>query len=95
MYKTHPDYNKGKWKEKDMNAKLTIRLDEEIIRRMKKYAGSRHISLSKFTEMLFKKILDENEQENENLTPIVKKYSGIIRNSAIHDKDEVIKEASH
>lgn len=39
-----------------MDAKITLSFDEAVIRRAKKFAEARHISLSRLTEFLYEKI---------------------------------------
>ncbi|NQT24759.1 hypothetical protein HQ585_05350 [candidate division KSB1 bacterium] len=72
-----------------MNTKLTLRLDEEVIGRIKKYAGKEQLSLSKFTEKIFRQILDSSEDNTQHLTPIVKKYKGILKDDIINDREEL------
>lgn len=73
-----------------MNTKLTLRLDEDIIIRMKNYTGRQQISLSKFTENIFKQILNSTEEDTQNLSPIVKKYKGILKASNLNDSENLI-----
>lgn len=63
-----------------MDTKLTLRLDKEIIDRIKIYASKQHKSLSALTEDLYKiyMLKDENRDELELITPIARKYKGII-----------------
>jgi hypothetical protein len=73
-----------------MNTKLTLRLDEDVIIRMKNFAGRQQLSLSKFTENLFRQILDNSEDNMQNLSPIVKKYRGILRKTNADDSDNLV-----
>ncbi|MFO7889114.1 MAG: DUF6364 family protein [bacterium] len=72
-----------------MNKKLTLRLNEEVISRMKNYTNKHHISLSKFTESIFKQILETSEENSQDLTPIVQKYKGVLRNNKIDEIDDL------
>ena len=72
-----------------MNTKLTLRLDEDVISRIKNYAGKEQMSLSKFTEKVFRQILDSSEDSTQHLTPIVKKYKGVLKNKDVDDIDEL------
>ena len=72
-----------------MNTKLTLRLDEDVIIRIKNYALKRHISLSKFTENMFRHILDASDDNTQYLTPIVSKYKGIVKDHTIKETDEL------
>ena len=73
-----------------MNTKLTLRLDEDVIVRIKNRAGKEKISLSKFTERIFRQILDSTEDNTQHLTPIVKKYKGIFNNDINDETEELI-----
>lgn len=72
-----------------MNTKLTLRLDQDIINRMKNYTNKHQVSLSKFTESIFIQILENSEESSQNLTPIVRKYKGVLRNDNIDEIDEL------
>ena len=72
-----------------MNTKLTLRLDDNIINRIKLFSAKKNLSLSKFTENLFKKILDTQNSEYYELSPITKKYKGILKNIIIDEKADI------
>lgn len=72
-----------------MNVKLTLRLDESVIARIKNYAANRHLSLSRLTENLFRQILASEDQNTNELSPIVKKYKGILRTRIQNERDEI------
>lgn len=65
-----------------MDTKLTLRLDEDVIVRIKNYANKERQSVSKLTEKLFRQVLETSESNHENLSPIVKKYRGIISDNS-------------
>ncbi len=73
-----------------MNTKLTLRLNEDIINRIKNYAANHHLSLSKFTENLFRQILESSEDQTQDLTPIVRKYKGIVKTKLKDEKEELL-----
>jgi hypothetical protein len=73
-----------------MNKKLTLRLDEDIIIRIKNYAVKHQFSVSKLTENIFRKILDSTEDYSQDLTPIVKKYKGIVRDKELKEDEYLI-----
>ena len=60
-----------------MNTKLTIKLNEDIISRAKRYAKHRKTSLSKMIESYLDSITKPNSKKIE-ITPLVKSLSGII-----------------
>lgn len=70
-----------------MDTKLTLRLDEDVIVRIKNYANKERQSVSKLTEKLFRQILETSEGNHENLSPIVKKYRGIISDNSRESVD--------
>jgi predicted transcriptional regulator len=66
-----------------MDTKLTLRLDKEIIERIKILASKQHKSLSALTEELYKSFLLRRGEEidSEISSPIAKKYKGIINST--------------
>lgn len=66
-----------------MNTKLTLRMEKEIIEQIKMYAMEHDKSVSSLTETLYKSILLKENEEDAELTPIAKKYKGIIRNNDV------------
>ena len=66
-----------------MDTKLTLRLDKEIIERIKIYASKQQKSLSALTVELYKSFLmrSNDDSESEIRSPIAKKYKGIISNT--------------
>jgi len=72
-----------------MNKKLTLRLNENVIIRIKNYTNKKQISLSKFTESIFRQILEASGENLNNLSPIVKKYKGILNNNNIDEINEL------
>lgn len=61
-----------------MDAKLTIRLNENVISRAKNYAKKRKTSLSKMIEN-YLDIVSKPESEESEFTPLVKSLSGVIK----------------
>lgn len=59
-----------------MNTKLTLTLEESVIRQAKKYAGKRKRSLSDLIENYLKALTSEEGKDEEELTPIVKLLKG-------------------
>lgn len=66
-----------------MNTKLTLRMEKEIIEQIKMYAMEHDKSVSSLTETLYKSILIKENEEDAELTPIAKKYKGIIKNDDV------------
>ena len=66
-----------------MNTKLTLRMEKEIIEQIKMYAMEHNKSVSSLTETIYKSILIKENEEDAELTPIAKKYKGIIKNDEV------------
>lgn len=62
-------------------------MDDYVINKIKKFSGKHNISISKLAETLFTTIVrHENDLEN-NLSPITKKYKGIISGDNFSEDD--------
>ena len=51
-----------------MNSKLTLRLDEKAISKIKLFSEKHHISVSKLTEKLFFDLIEKEEEIGKNST---------------------------
>jgi superfamily I DNA/RNA helicase len=60
-----------------MDAKLTLKLERNIIEKAKKYARSQQTSVSQLVENYLQKIT-EPAKGKKKITPLVKSLSGII-----------------
>jgi hypothetical protein len=60
-----------------MNTKLTIKLDDDVISRAKRYAHHRKTSLSKMIESYLDSVTKPDFDDIE-ITPLVKSLSGVI-----------------
>jgi len=63
-----------------MDTKLTLSMDEKVIQSAKKYARDNHTSLSKMVEN-FLAMLASKAKSEEEISPLVKSLSGIIKQS--------------
>lgn len=70
-----------------MNTKLTLSLSKTVIHSAKKYARKENISLSQLAEDYFSKLSADSKQTPE-ISPLVKKLSGVIKNSSSNHKNE-------
>lgn len=61
-----------------MDTKLTIKLDNDVIYRAKRYAQHRKTSLSKMIESFLDSVT-KNEPDDIEITPLVKSLSGVIK----------------
>ncbi|WP_411821948.1 DUF6364 family protein [Leptospira sp. 'Mane'] len=62
-----------------MNTKLTLSLDDKIIKKAKEFAKQRNKSLSKLIEDYLDGISSTKTSDQEELPPITKKLAGILK----------------
>ena len=67
-----------------MDTKLTIKLDNGVITRAKRYAQHRKTSLSRLIESYLDSVT-KNESDDIEITPLVKSLSGVIKLSNDYD----------
>ena len=60
-----------------MDAKLTIKLDDDVITRAKQYAKNRKTSISKMVESYLDSVT-KPDSKKIRITPLVKSLSGVI-----------------
>ena len=60
-----------------METKLTLKLDQEVIKSAKEYADTNHKSLSKLVEEFFRNLVYENNAPGK-YPPLIEKLSGVI-----------------
>lgn len=65
-----------------MESKLTLKINEEVIKLAKDYAKDNNTSLSKMTENYFKTIIKKEESNQPKITGVVAELAGILK-----DKD--------
>ena len=61
-----------------MDTKLTIKLDNDVISRAKRYAKHRRTSLSRMIKSFLDSVT-QNEADDIEITPLVKSLSGVIK----------------
>ncbi len=71
-----------------METKLTLRMSEEIIERVKLYAHAHDRSLSGLTEDLYRQLLSEEESDDGRLSATVRKYRGILKGKKIDETED-------
>ncbi|MCH9650327.1 MAG: antitoxin [Deltaproteobacteria bacterium] len=69
-----------------MNTKLTLRLDEDIIRRAKEYSKEVGKPVSRLVEDYFRVVTSPNLPQ-EDLPPLVKSLRGCIEGSGVDEED--------
>jgi len=61
-----------------METKLTLRLNDNVIKRAKIYAGNHKVSLSKMIESYLDSVTQQKEDKKTSITPLVESLSGVI-----------------
>jgi hypothetical protein len=75
-----------------MTTKLTLTLDDKVIRRAKRYARAKGRSVSDLVESYFKSLTELNSEPSEELTPSVKSLMGSFRAPANFDYKKILRE---
>ena len=70
-----------------MQTKLTLRLDEDLIREAKTIAERKGQSLSKIVANFFQSLREKPVETKSKLTPIVKSLKGALRGTKLDLKD--------
>jgi hypothetical protein len=73
-----------------MDTKLTLKLNESVIEQAKLYAKSKNTSLSQLIETYLSLMVNPKDS-NEEVTPLVKSLSGVIKLPKHHDSDKSYK----
>ena len=70
-----------------MNSKLTLRLDDDLIKSAKEYSAQTGKSVSRIVSDLFELIKNENFKKKYPLTPTVKSLKGVLKGKKIGEND--------
>jgi ribosomal protein S17E len=62
-----------------MDTKLTLKLNQSVIEKAKFYAKSKKTSVSKLIENYLQSITENSSNNKQDITPVVKSLSGIIK----------------
>ena len=62
----------------DMETKLTLKLNKEVIEKAKAYAKTQNLSLSKLIETYLNRVVSV-ETDDQEISPLVRSLSGVIR----------------
>lgn len=73
-----------------MDAKLTLKLDNSVIEQAKNYARSKNTSLSQLIESYLDGLV--SPKRDEDITPLVKSLSGVVKLPKGHDSRKSYKE---
>lgn len=74
-----------------MNTKLTLTIEQELIKKAKDYAKQKNRSLSDIIENYLKILTKEEKKESSKLSPIVKSLKGSFKMPADFDYKEELK----
>jgi len=70
-----------------MGSKLTLRIDETLIKAAKEYSAKKGKSVSRLVADFFQVIRNEKIKEKRELTPTVKSLKGILKGKEISEND--------
>jgi antitoxin component of RelBE/YafQ-DinJ toxin-antitoxin module len=71
-----------------MNSKLTLRLDDDLIRSAKRYSGRAGKSVSQIVAGFFTVIAADQEVPDTELTPRVRSLLGALAGSSVTEEDQ-------
>ena len=73
-----------------MDVKLTLKLKEDVIMKIKQYAKKKNISVSKIVENYFNQLTSDMEEykSGTSITPVVKELSGVLTDYTDNDHKE-------
>lgn len=70
-----------------MNTKLTLRLDEDLIRRAKRYSRDSGKPVSQVVADFFGVLTDRHAEEEAPLPPIVRSLKGALAGASVDEED--------
>jgi len=70
-----------------MQAKLTLRLDDRLIRQAKRYSTETEKSLSQLVAGYFSALTGESSPREPELTPLVSSLKGSLRGAEVEEED--------
>ncbi|MBU4485523.1 MAG: hypothetical protein KKD38_01215 [Candidatus Delongbacteria bacterium] len=70
-----------------MNTKLTLLLDDDVIKKAKDYSKSNETSLSKLVEEYFKALSEIQQKHKVKTSTIVSEIAGILKVAKISEDD--------
>ena len=78
-----------------MTTKLTLTLDDKVIRQAKRYARAKGRSVSELVESYFKSITELNSNQSEELTSSVKSLMGSFKAPKDFDYKTILRDEKH
>lgn len=70
-----------------MKSKLTLRLDEKLIKEAKEYAKSKNTSVSQLVADYFKAIETKKNEGKPGYSPITSSLIGILKDGTVSEED--------
>lgn len=71
-----------------MDAKLTLKLDSEVIEKAKAYAERQGVSLSRMVETYFTGLTQEAWPDEDRLTGVVAELAGLLAGARVDETKE-------
>lgn len=71
-----------------MDTKLTLKLNQEVIEKAKKYASDQKLSLSRIVEAYLQSLTNDKQEKDFEISPFVKSLSTGIKVPADADQKE-------
>ena len=71
-----------------MDSKLTLKLDQDVIEKAKRFAERRGTSLSRMVESYFSGLADAEEPVREELTGVVAELAGLLSGVEIGEPED-------
>ncbi len=70
-----------------MQTKLTLRLEEDLIKQAKEYAANEGKSISKIVADFFSLLIRQNQTSESELPPVTRSLIGILSSSSVDESD--------
>ncbi|GAB4377213.1 MAG: DUF6364 family protein [Calditrichia bacterium] len=70
-----------------MGLKLTLRIDEELIKAAKEYSAKKGKSVSRLVADFFQVIRNEKIEKKQQLSPTVNSLKGILKGKEVSEKE--------
>lgn len=70
-----------------MSSKLTLRIDEDLIKAAKKYSAQKGKSVSMLVADFFRTLQNEEFETKQDYSPTVRSLKGILKGKKISERD--------
>lgn len=72
----------------NMDRKLTLKLDEDVIEKARTFARKRKTSISKLVESYLRSLTERRKPKEYDVSPLVKSFSGVVDASKVAEPRE-------